>query len=77
MKTLEAEFLQYKMIHKYSILRAALIKFYSDIILPLDKKPEDMADEILKELIDKRDNLQTFNKMYELAYNIIAPLAEF
>lgn len=85
MGQLEAEFEEYKALHKYAVLKCKLVKYYQDLeqgqvlvpdFLRLHETPEALADRALKCLVLRRDNLQEFNRLYELAYQEIAEVLE-
>lgn len=71
--TLEKEFEEYKALHKYSVLKAKIMKYYMDleegqINLPdfLRETPENKADRDISELLMfHRDK---FNELYERAW---------
>lgn len=85
MPTLEQEFEEYKALHKYAILKAKITQYYRDleseqINIPdfqrIGQRPEDLADRDLKALILRNDNLQEFNRLYELAYNDLSEVLQ-
>ena len=82
--TLEEEFEQYKAVHKYSVLKAKIMDYYTtldqgQINLPdflRDDTPEKLADRDLKELMSLKDGGVKFNRLYENAWNEIAEVLE-
>lgn len=80
--TLEEEFTQYVAIHKISILKAMMIKYYktleiNDIVLPdfqRNDSPEKLADRDIKNLI--LYDFKRFNSLYEKAWAELAPILE-
>ena len=85
MGQLEQEFEEFKALHKYAVLKGKLIKYYQDleenqVLIPdfmrLHETPEALADRALKCLVLRRDNLQEFNRLYELAYKEIAEVLD-
>lgn len=82
METLEQEFEKAKAIHKYSVLFAMIKKYYTDlqgtgINIPdfmRDDSPEELAQKDLKCLVTMPDNLKTFNRLYELAWEEVKHL---
>ena len=82
--TLEQEFEEFKAIHKYSVLKAKLMKYYEDlyntgITIPSflqNKTPEQSANEYISDLMLKSDDFKLFNAKYELAWNEIAPFLD-
>lgn len=82
---LEQEFKQYKAVHKYMILKCKIMQYYKDleadkVTVPdfqrIGERPEDLADRDLKALILRDDNLQEFNRLYELAYQDLAEVLD-
>ena len=73
--TLEREFEEFKAIHKYSVLKAKLIKYYDDLqnANVICFNSEDRADEFILNLILKNNGYELFNEKYELAWKEIAP----
>ena len=85
MGQLEAEFEEMKALHKYAILKGKLVKYYQDlevnqVLVPdfqrLHETPEALADRDLRCLVLRRDNLQEFNRLYELAYQEMAEVLD-
>lgn len=85
MGQLEAEFEEMKALHKYAILKGKLIRYYQDleenqVLVPdfmrIHETPEALADRALKCLVLRRDNLEEFNRLYELAYQEIAEVLD-
>lgn len=82
MVTLEEEFEQFKALHKFSILKAMMIRYYETIQqgqvnLPdfmRDDTPEKLADKDLKDLV--LNDINKFNSLYEKAYTELAPLLD-
>ncbi len=82
--TLEQEFEEIKAVHKYAVLKAKLLQYYTDlqntgITIPSflqPKTPEQSADEYISELMLKGDNFKLFNTKYELAWQEIAPFLD-
>lgn len=80
--TLEEEFLYYAAIHRFSILKAMMIKYYStleadSINLPdfqREDSPEKLADKDVKNLV--LTDINKFNSLYEKAWAELAPLLE-
>ena len=79
MITLEQEFEKFKAIHKYSILKARIMNYYSDlqdtgVNIPYflrEDTPEKLAERDLKELLTKR-GIKEFDRLYELAYQEVS-----
>lgn len=84
MGLLENEFEQFKALHKFSILKAMMKRYYETIQqgqvnLPdfmRDDTPEKLADKDIKALVCRGDNLEKFNSLYEKAYTELAPLLD-
>lgn len=86
--TLEKEFEEYKALHKYSILKAKMMRYFetieqSEIDIPEFQKDEHdknriefLANRELNALVLRDDNLQKFNSLYEKAWAELAPLLE-
>lgn len=82
MGLLEAEFEEIKALHKYAILKARIINYYEtsqqgEVNMPdfmRDDTPEKLADRDLKNLV--LNDINKFNRLYELAYKEIAPLLD-
>lgn len=80
MVTLEREFEEYKALHKYAVLKAKVMDYYntleqSQVNLPnfmRDDNAEKLADRELRRLVLLDDNLATFNRLYERAWEEIA-----
>ena len=77
---LEQEFEQYKALHKYAILKARIMQYFIDleanqVDIPVFMRtnPEQKADIELRRLASQKDNLEEFNRLYELAYADLAP----
>ena len=78
--SLEQEFTDFLIVHKYAVLKANLMKYYYDlqntgITIPsfLEKEtPEEKADKFITSLMLRNDNLKLFNEKYNLAWNEIA-----
>lgn len=78
--TLEAEFEQYKALHKYVILKAKIMQYYKDleadsINIPCfmrDDSPSKRADKDIRNLILLPDGGKKFNELYEKAYYELA-----
>ena len=73
-------------LHKYSVLKAKIIKYYQDledtgcVNIPdflRDDSPEKLADRELKRLIMNPNGLGEFNRLYEIAYKDVAEKVEF
>ena len=83
MVTLESEFLQYKMLHMVSILKAKMIDYYrtleqNKVLIPdfmRQDTPEKLADKEVKNLF--YNDLNKFLSLYERAYQELAERAEF
>lgn len=81
---LEQEFEEYKAAHKYSILKAKIMNYYADlqdtgINIPdflREDTPEKLADRDLQELLSTCSGIEKFNKLYEMAWQEIAPCLE-
>ena len=85
---LHEEFEQYKALHKFSILKAMMMRYYEtleqgQVDIPefckdIDSKHryELLAMRELKALICQGDNLERFNSLYEKAYTELAPLLD-
>lgn len=78
---LEYEFEKYKALHKYSILKAMIMRYYQDLEAGLPQipdfmrrgfTPEDMADIELRRLLCIPDGGLLFNELYETAYKELA-----
>lgn len=85
MGQLEQEFEEFKALHKYAVLKGKLMKYYQDlevnqVLVPdfqrQQETPEALADRDLKCLILRKDNLQEFNRLYEIAYQEIAEVLD-
>ncbi len=80
--SLEQEFEEFKAIHKYSILKAVMMKYYSDLEemreetnMPdfmREDTPEKLAEKSIKTLILGEDGINRFNYFYDLAWNKVA-----
>lgn len=79
------EFEQYKALHKYAILKAKAVQYYKDLeensptipdFMRQGQTPEDLADAQLRNLLCIPDGLETFNRLYESAYNELAEVLE-
>lgn len=73
-------------LHKYSVLKARIMKYYQDlqdtgcVNIPdflRDDSPEKLADRELRRLVMNPDGLGEFNRLYELAYKDVAEKVEF
>lgn len=73
-------------IHKYSVLKARIMKYYQDlestgcVNIPnflRDDSPEKLADRELRRLVMNPKGLGEFNRLYELAYKDVAEKMEF
>ena len=80
MPTLEQEFEEYKAIHKYAVLKAKLIQYYTDLnesqplnipTFLLADRIDRQADEDIKELLTLPDGISRFNSLYERAWEEI------
>lgn len=80
-KTLEREFEEFKALHKYSILKAKLTQYFSDLeanevnipdFLRIGQRPEDKADIALRHLLSVPGGFKEFNRLYEIAYQELA-----
>ena len=84
MKTLETEFEEFKALHKYSILFARIKKYYADlqgtgVTIPdfmRDDSPDALAKRDLRNLLTRDDKFKEFNRLYELAWEEVAPFLE-
>lgn len=79
MGQLEREFEEYKALHKFAILKAKMIKYYTDLQIIQGKyygDPEALADRELRCLVLRNDNLNKFNHLYNLAYAELAEVLE-
>lgn len=85
MGKLEAEFEEYKALHKFAILKCKIMQYYKDIeegqVLVPDfqrqhETPEALADRDLRCLVLRKDNLQEFNRLYEKAYKELAEVLD-
>ena len=85
MGQLEREFEEYKALHKFAILKCKIMQYYRDLeenqVLVPDfqrshETPEALADRDLRCLVLRKDNLQEFNRLYELAYQEIAEVLD-
>jgi hypothetical protein len=73
--TLEQEFETFKAIHKYAVVKAKAMKYYSDlrqdqINLPdfMDENsPEELADRDIRNFLT-HNSIQAFNNVYEKAW---------
>lgn len=82
--SLEDEFEQYKACHKYSVLKAKMIDYYTTldmgkVNLPnflRNDSPEKRADEELRNIISMPDGMKRFNELYEIAWESIAELMD-
>ena len=79
--SLEEEFVQYRALHKYTVLKAMLIKYYQDLdnaqAIKSPVSAEERATEEIRYLVMRDTNLKEFNRLYERAYQIIASNMEF
>lgn len=75
------EFEEYKAVHKYAILKAKAVKYFQDLeansatipdFMRQGQTPESLADGEIRNLMCIPDNLATFNKLYEQAYQELA-----
>ena len=73
-------------LHRYSVLKARIMKYYQDlegtgcVNIPdflRDDTPEKLADRELKRLVMNPNGLGEFNRLYELAYKDVAEKVEF
>ena len=73
-------------LHKYSILKARIMKYYQDlegtgcINIPdflRDDSPEKLADRELKRLVMNPNGLNEFNRLYELTYKDVVEKVGF
>lgn len=85
MGQLEREFEEYKALHKFAILKCKMLKYYQDleegqVLIPdfmrSDETPAALADKALRALILRDDKLEKFNRLYELAYQELAPILD-
>lgn len=70
-KTLEQEFAEYVAMHKFTILFAMVKKYYIALQAagtPIDDIPDKLAQRELARLVMLPDNLATFNRLYEKAW---------
>lgn len=70
-KTLEQEFAEYVAMHKFTILFTMVKKYYLSLEAagtPIDDAPDKLAQRELARLVMLPDNLATFNRLYELAW---------
>lgn len=80
MGKLEAEFEQFKAVHKYATLKARLIKYYTDlqdgkVNLPdfmRDDTPEKLADAEIRRILCMPDGLERFDRLYNTCWEEIA-----
>ena len=79
------EFEQYKALHKYAILKAKAVQYYTDLeensptipdFMRQGQTPEDLADAQLRNLLCIPDGFATFNRLYERAYQELAEVLE-
>ena len=79
------EFEEYKALHKYAILKAKAVKYYQDLeansatipdFMRQGQTPESLADGDIRNLICIPDNLATFNRLYEQAYQELAEVLD-
>lgn len=79
---LEQEFRQYAHSHKVVMLKAKILDYYQtleqgQVNLPSfmrDDTPEIKTEKEIHRLLNLGDNLEQFNKLYELAYQELAPM---
>ena len=85
MGQLEQEFEEYKALHKFAILKSKIMQYYRDLevnqVLVPDfqrqhETPEALADRDLRCLVLRKDNLQEFNRLYEIAYQEMAEVLD-
>ena len=85
MGKLEAEFEEYKALHKFAILKCKIMQYYKDleegqVLVPdfqrTHETPEALADKDLRCLVLRKDNLQEFNRLYEKAYKELAEVLD-
>lgn len=85
-ETLESEFEKYKAVHKYTVLKAKLIQYFSDLeddqvnvpdFMRIGQRPEDKADAELRRLLCTPGGFREFNRLYEIAYEDLAQKGEF
>lgn len=78
--TLEREFQEYVALHKYSVLKAIMMKYYADlqgtntICIPdflRDDTPEKLADNELRKLLLQDKTGQQINHLYNLAWDSV------
>ena len=83
-KLLEEEFAEYAALHKYSVVFAMAKKYYIDlqetgVNIPdfmRDDSPDELARRDLIKLITAPDGGKEFNRLYELAWEEVAPLLD-
>ena len=84
MKTLEKELEQAIAKHKYAVVKAKMIDYYTtlemgQVNLPnfLRKDtPEKKADKDLKDILYSENGIKKFNELYEIAWKSIAEFVE-
>lgn len=72
------EFVQYKAQHKYSVIMAKMIEYYTiimqdELLLPFDT-PEKRAEKAVRELYNR--SKEEFDRLYEKAWNEIAEMMD-
>lgn len=70
-KTLECEANEYIALHKFTILFVMIKKYYLALQAagtPIDDVPDKLAQRKLARLVMLPDNLATFNRLYEQAW---------
>lgn len=74
---LEHEFEEYKALHKYSIIKALVVRYFMDLeanmpqipdFMRQGQTPDDLADLHIRNLLCLPDGEATFNRIYEMAY---------
>lgn len=83
MITIETEFEKFKALHKYVILKAKIMQYFSDLEADLPQipdfmrcgqTPEDKANIELKRLLMLPDGGRLFNQLYEVAWEEMADI---
>lgn len=80
MGKLEAEFEQFKAVHKYATLKARMIQFFTDaqngeVNIPdfmRDDTPEKLADREIRRILCMPDGLERFDRLYNACWEEIA-----
>ena len=82
--TPEEEFKARKALHKYSVLMARMMKYYADLqgtgtnipAFMRDDTPEALAKRDIQKLLIRSDGGEKFNRLYEMAWEEIAPVLD-